>query len=282
MAPRSLKLIDAHCCSTRPHWRLVLSEWSDPYTNMAVDEAILRAYLANIVPPTLRIYGWRPPAISLGYFQKAEEILDIARCISHNVPFVRRITGGEALFHSDELTYSIVCSKDALSLPDSVKESYKTLTGFLLNAYRILGLEASFFSAVNNKSANKNCSSYCFAAIHDFDIAINGKKLGGNAQKRIKNTIFQHGSIPFTVNTKRVNLFFREELKGAEDKVISLEDALGETIDFEQFQSIVVGAFRKTFKVQFAEDSLTAFELRLVESLKREKYGNRQWKVTDV
>lgn len=261
--------------AVRDKWRLISPKYNDPYANMAIDEAILRGYIAGVAPPTLRIYGWKPSAISLGYFQKADSVLDIDNCERQKISFVRRITGGEAIFHSGDVSYSIICSKRDLALPESVKHSFKILTGFLINSYKALGLRASFFSETDVSYKQK--SSFCFAIQRDFDIAIGGKKIGGNAQKRIKNIIFQQGCIPLKLDTERIKFFIREDLSGIEDRTLALEDALNRKILFSEFASIISDSFEKTFSLKLVEGELNPFELELVELLKKEKYGSREW-----
>ena len=258
-------------------WRLISPRYNDAYANMAIDEAILRGYIAGVSPPTLRIYGWKPNAISLGYFQKAEDVLDIANCEQQKIPFVRRITGGEAIFHGGDVSYSIICSGKDLPLPKSIKHSFKILTGFLINSYKLLGLKASFFCEIKTEFRQRRRSTFCFATRQDFDIAIGGKKIGGNAQKRIKNIIFQQGCIPLKLNTERIKFFIREDLSGIENRTIALEDALSREIFFAEFASIITDSFEKTFFLKLVEGKLNPFELRLAGLLEKEKYGSREW-----
>ncbi|MCP4650824.1 MAG: lipoate--protein ligase family protein [PVC group bacterium] len=264
------------------NWRLILSQNNTPHANMATDEAILKAYAAGKAPPTLRIYSWKPESISLGYFQKAKEVLNTKRCLDQSVLFVRRITGGEAIFHGDDLTYSIICSKDDLVLPESVKESFKTISSFLINAYKAMGLEAAFSCENQDVVApimfeSRKRSDFCFAANQDFDITIKGKKIGGNAQKRRRNMIFQHGSIPLSLDINRISLFLRENLKDVKDRVISLSDAAGRKISFDDFSEIIIKSFQKTFGLELNIDKLTDEELQVANTLSREKYENKEW-----
>jgi len=259
------------------YWRLLSFKWNEPCINMAIDEAILRGYIAGAAPPTLRIYGWKPEGISLGYFQDAHQVLDIARCAERNIPFVRRTTGGEAIFHGDDVSYSIVCSRRDLAFPRPVKEGFKRLCSFLINAYRKLGLEASFFCENKGGFTKKRNSGFCLAANQAFDIAIEGKKIGGNAQKRIKDIIFQHGSIPLRLDIKRITSLLREELNGMENKIVSLEKALERNIDFNKFASMLASSFKEVFGVRLVEENLTPFELESAKQLKEEKYGSKQW-----
>lgn len=263
------------------NWRLILSGENDPYTNMAIDEAILTAHRNKSVPPTLRFYGWKPAGISLGYFQKADKVLNISNCDKDNIPFVRRVTAGQAVFHKDEITYSIICSRSDLTLPSSIKESFKMITSFLILAYKQFGQEAYFFSRGLTLSKDKK-STFCFAQSQDFDIAVNSKKIGGNAQKRLKNIIFQHGSIPLRQDLSSISSYFREDLTAIEDKVASLEELLGRYVSFDECVNIFISSFKQSFAVKLIEDELTIAEKNLAHMLKEGKYSNKLWNTAEI
>jgi lipoyl(octanoyl) transferase len=260
------------------HWRLLLSGSNDPAANMAIDEAVLRAYQNCDAAPTLRIYGWKPKGISLGYFQYPEKVLNLKNCSEYKIPFVRRITGGESIFHDDDLSYSIICSrKDLAELTDSVKESFKILSSFIIKAYKTIGLDAGFFCEAGDAGSTVRPSDFCFAKTNDFDISVCGRKLGGNAQKRIKKIIFQHGSIPLTLDVDRIKLFFREELSCLENSAVSLEKAAGRKIDFHELSSILEHSFRESFHVSLSQGELSPFEKVSAARLKEDKYNNQEW-----
>ena len=111
---------------------------------MAIDEALLCSFEQDASRPILRTYAWDPPALSLGRFQDAQEVLDLERCRRDNVAVVRRVSGGGTIYHVDELTYSIVCAPEQIPLATSVKDTFRVLTGFLIDFYRSLGLDARY------------------------------------------------------------------------------------------------------------------------------------------
>ena len=147
-------------------WRLILDKKCDGAYNMAVDEAILVNY-PNQRIPTLRIYGWQEPYISLGYSQEPEEALKPG----NTFPFVRRITGGGFILHDKEVTYSITCALEDLGLPAQVKESYRMMCGFLFNFYRSLGLFVSFAKDSANTETIGH-SPFCFSGWEEYDLVI--------------------------------------------------------------------------------------------------------------
>ncbi|MBU4304360.1 MAG: lipoate--protein ligase family protein [Candidatus Omnitrophica bacterium] len=244
---------------------------------MAVDEAILTAYDCRITSlPTLRIYGWNPAGISLGYFQRTEDVLNRPDCGKEMIPVVRRMTGGEAIFHANEVTYSISCRTGDLALSRSVKESFKILTSFIILAYKTLGLDAFFFSDTPEQKPEKG-DCFCFANREHFDISVQGRKIGGNAQKRIKQCIFQHGSIPLRIDTDMIHLLFRANAGDLKQRMISLEEALNRKVSSLECSTAMIMAFEKAFSVRLVEQGLTSWEKDCAQRLVKEKYSSRAW-----
>ena len=145
------------------NWRFIQAGFNGAYTNMAVDEAMLLSYSQGNIPPTVRIYGWRPGAFSLGYFQDPRQVLDLAECDKQNMLFVRRMTGGGVIFHHRELTYSLVCSPDSINVRGSINDSFRRVCSFLIETYKRLGLSARFAQqAAGPSREGKTRHSLCF------------------------------------------------------------------------------------------------------------------------
>jgi lipoate-protein ligase A len=258
-------------------WRLVDTGPHDGPANMAIDEALLLNFDSAISQPVLRLYGWQPPALSLGRFQSAAEVLDLGRCATAKVPVVRRITGGGVIYHGDELTYSLVCAPQQIPAAASVKASFRVLTSFLLHFYQKLGLDASY--AVDHFSAATTLgerTDFCFAGKENFDILINGKKLGGNAQRRMRSAIFQHGSIPLRNSVATGLGFLRNRPAGIEGKTTSLKE-LEVVTDSLRLKESLVEAFAEALNGSLAQDGLTAAEAEAACRLREEKYRNDGW-----
>ncbi len=257
-------------------WRLILDQKCDGYYNMAVDEAILLGYNSFKIP-TLRVYGWDKPFISLGYNQNFREVLNP----KSEIPFVRRITGGSAILHHKELTYSLVCSLEDLNLPKAVKASYRIICSFLKHFYSQLGLKASFANDLNSKSQEieKNLGEYknfCFSSWQHLDLLVEGKKIGGNAQRRRKNIIFQHGSIPQEI----APFYIRRAIKDSgdiKDQATSLEGVLGKSLNFDSLSSLLYSSFKLTFGVEFSQERLLESEEEKVTFFLKEKYKTKEW-----
>lgn len=251
-------------------WRFILDGKCDGYYNMAADEAILANYHL-LKTPTLRIYGWNKPFISLGYKQQAQEVLTSLGVF----PFTRRITAGAAILHDKELTYSITCSTGDLNLTLSVKESYMAICAFIADFYRELGLEAKFAGEINSPYLG-NYGNFCFSSCEHFDFIINGKKIGGNAQRRKRDLIFQHGSIPQDIDFPLVQKLIRGT-KGIEDKALSLDGILGRPTDFFALRSILSESFCKIFGAKLVKEKISQNEQESIGKLLEFKYQSRAW-----
>ncbi|MBN2452859.1 MAG: lipoate--protein ligase family protein [Candidatus Omnitrophica bacterium] len=245
---------------------------------MALDEAILRGYSHHSAPPTLRIYGWKPAALSIGYSQDPGEELDLERCLREPMPFVRRLTGGGIILHDDELTYSLVCSKEDLGIPRAVLSSYSVICSFLIEFYKALGIDAAFARDVITDEALGSPSALCFAAKEKHDIVISGRKIGGNAQKRTRNIIFQHGSIPLGPGRGRETAFLRRAPAADIARCsISLEEAAGRRLATGELSPVLIGAFERSFNLKLVPGRLSDTEKTVFLDLLAMKYRSDDW-----
>jgi len=254
--------------ATEQVWRFIESGHLPPATNMAVDEALIEIY-RNTGEPTFRIYGWSPCGFSLGYSQKAEAVLDIEACRRDGIPVVNRITGGGIIFHCTEVTYSIVCSEKDIGSPLTVKDGYRIICSFLLESYRRYGLDPCF--SIDCSGGNKAHSTFCFSSFEDYDILIGGRKIGGNAQKRIKKIILQHGSVPLKTDFPSVLRYVREPVSSSIEKTASLEEVVGREVKFEEFADVMQKSFCSAFSARLEEKGLTEQEKEIVNAYEKSK-----------
>ncbi|MSM40398.1 MAG: lipoate--protein ligase family protein [Geobacter sp.] len=257
-------------------WRLIRSGRLPGPRNMAIDEALLTCFDPHCSTPVLRLYGWSPPALSVGRFQDAATI-DLGRCRELGVPVVRRVTGGGAIYHAEELTYGIVCAPHHLPPAATIKETFRVLTGFLLGFYRGLGLSARY--AVESAPPGARLGErtpFCFAGQESYDILVQGKKIGGNAQRRRKEVIFQHGSIPLADSLATAMQLVREHPAGLAAMVTDL-GRLGVTAAPEELEARLAEAFAVNLGVELVSDALTAEEAARAEALAGGKYGSDDW-----
>jgi len=249
---------------------------------MAVDEALLLSFDPASSLPVLRLYGWNPPALSLGRFQKGAAVLDLARCRTDGVAVVRRVTGGGVIYHADELTYSLVCAPGQIPPAGSIKASFRVLTGFLLAFYRSLGLAAAYAADVVPEGTRLGeRTAFCFAGRESFDIIVKGLKIGGNAQRRLKGIIFQHGSIPLHNRAATGLSYMSDQTPEHAEGTLSLAEC-GVPAEENCLKEALVAAFGGYFGVELRRDSLTAMELDRVERLLVNKYSTEQWNLEGV
>lgn len=256
-------------------WRLIDTGVCTGSCNMAIDEALLRSYIPGESQPVFRLYGWHPPTLSLGRFQNAEADLDLEYCRSTGQAIVRRVTGGGAIFHADELTYSLVCSQGQIPDACGVKDSFRVLTSFLIGFYRALGLSAGYaVDLVADGTVLGQRTALCFAGKESYDILINGKKIGGNAQRRSRQVIFQHGSIPLQDRVADGLAYLKQKPCGLYTTCLQ---AFGGVLDLASLKQLLIEQFEKQMGVILQPGELTLAEQKLAEQLELEKYASDQW-----
>ena len=255
-------------------WRLLDTGEDNCYSNMAIDEALFRAYDTSCSMPIFRIYGWSPAAFSIGFSQTPAVELDLKECDRAGINFVRRMTGGGVIFHDMELTYSIICSEKDIEKTYFAKETYKTLCSFLIKAYRAMGLNAGF-SLIAYRAPKLGW--VCFNQKERYDIVIDGMKIGGNAQRRKRDLIFQHGSVPLNLNTNKYLRFLRHKTVLAKKAACSLSQAMKRDIAYNEFKRNLLGAFKKSFNAELIDDTLNPAERNLHDNLLKSKYSTKEW-----
>jgi lipoate-protein ligase A len=273
-------------------WRFISSGRQDPAYNMAVDEAILTAHSEGKVPPTVRFYGWNPATLSIGYFQKATDEINFEQLAQEGLGFVRRPTGGRAVLHDRELTYSIIVAENYPGIPRSVTEAYRVLSEGLVLGFRKLGLDAEMVQLASDEDKDKYASmgsAACFDSPSWYELVVEGRKIAGSAQTRQKQVVLQHGSILLDMDVDqlfRVLLFKNERLqerlrKQFVHKAVAINDLCRDLGRVPVTLTEVEAAFRsglaEGLDVELHEDGLTAYEHSLAEQLMAEKYANETW-----
>lgn len=259
------------------NWRVIDTGIDNGFNNMAVDEALMREFQCDCSFPVFRVYSWNPPALSIGRFQDVETVVNRNACANSGVRMVRRMTGGGAIFHENELTYSIVCSASAIEEKGGVRAYYRFLTRFLLTFYRRLGLDACYASDVMDINGASR-SEICSAGYEAEDILVENRKLGGNAQRllRGKQVIFQHGSIPITFYPNRVNSLMMKPVNDLASKACGLSD-LGVNKTMAELKELLVESFGECADTDISMSELMLGERRLADSLVLSKYDTDSW-----
>ena len=259
-----------------PAWRLIDTGPLDGPANMALDEALLSCFDAQHSLPVLRLYGWEPPALSVGRYQDAPAALDLGLCAADGIPVVRRMTGGGIIFHARELTYSIVCAPEHVGEVAGVKDGFRRLCGFLLGTYQRLGLSAAFATDLNHAGTPLGRrTAFCFAGKEEFDVLVNGQKIGGNAQRRLRGAILQHGSIPLESRVLEGLRYLKDPAPGAEGAVSLAE--LGLQPDLAALKEMLVDSFQQRLGVRLLATSPSAVELAAAAGLEQSKYRCDAW-----
>lgn len=266
------------------HWRLLFTPPASGAWNMAVDESILESIGRGESIPTLRLYAWTPACLSLGVAQPFADV-DSARLRARGWDVVRRITGGRAILHTDELTYSVIGPAHNPILAGSVLESYNRIARALLTAVQELGMSVEINEDVGQVANLSKSNPVCFEVPSTYEITVNGKKLIGSAQARRKDGVLQHGSLPLIGDLARITeaLSFADESARAEaatrllTRAATMESALGRAVDWETAASSMVRAFEAELEIQFERGELSQKEKTRAEELVREKYGNARW-----
>ncbi len=235
-------------------WRWISDGLQTAEENMAEDSALLADCEQGRVPPTVRLYGWSEPAITLGYSQKAEAELDIERCRELGIAVVRRPTGGRALLHTNELTYAVVAPVSLAPFNRGLKATFQAVSEALLVGLQGLGIRGDLNTRKERSAPGVSRSPACFASLNHCEITVDGKKLVGSAQKRTSKAFLQHGSLIIESDHElfaSVLKFDSEsERIATQQRLMCSTTALNQVSDrkfsFEEISAALQEGFRKT------------------------------------
>jgi lipoate-protein ligase A len=233
--------------------------------NMAIDEALLGSVSRGESPPVLRLYRWSPPCVTVGYFQSLEAEVDLDACRASGVDAVRRLTGGGAVFHDDEITYSIVLPLGHELAPDDILESYRLICSGLIGGLGLLGVDARF-EPIN-------------------DIAAGGKKVSGNAQTRRQGCLLQHGTILLDLSPERMFSLLKvpaEKLKGklveeVKARVTSLRALLGRAVSYAEAAEALSNGCSSAWSAELEPLRLSSAEEAEARRLSAERFSSPEW-----
>lgn len=244
-------------------WRLLETGARPGAWNMSCDVALLAAVERGAEPPVLRLYGWDPPAVSLGRHQPDPDPQALARLAALGVDWVRRPTGGRAVYHGaleTELTYSVVARLDEPPLAGGLAFAYRRIHEALAAGLVRLGAEPAFAGAPTHRAPRPVSRLACFAASVPWEIVANGRKLVGSAQRRGRKALLQHGSIPLAGDQRPLE----EAWPGALDPgtVTTVSAAAGRTVSFGEAADAIAAGFAETFQIEFLTHSRNGGHLR--------------------
>lgn len=256
------------------------------FWNMAMDEAILEHMGSKKSQTTLRLYAWSPPCLSLGHAQPFSDV-NKEKLDSLGWDIVRRITGGRAILHTDELTYSVIGPHDEPRLAGGVLESYLCISQALLASVRKLGIDAQTVEReTQSGELQKNQDPVCFEVPSNYEITSKGKKLIGSAQARKMKGILQHGTLPLYGDLTRIleglnEPGLEENLWGSkrriQERATTVENAIGRKVSWNEAAQSMIQAFEETLNISFIDSKPTLDELNRTEEFIKVKYSHPDW-----
>ncbi len=233
------------------NFRVITSFDNSAKMNMSVDKTLASLFKEGDLP-IIRFYTWEK-SFTVGISQDPQSYA--SQFVEYKDNFAKRMTGGGTLFHGDDISYSLVLPTSSLK-GLNVKQTYEMICTFLINFYKNLGLDAKY--AKDIESINLSKSEFCQVGFEAYDIIVNGLKIGGNAQKRSKNMVFQHGSIPLR------SVFKNKEMGN------SLLD-IGIDLSYEEAMKKLQQSFEETFNTKLNASDLNADEKKYLKKLLEEQ-----------
>lgn len=247
---------------------------------MAIDEAILNAVSEGRSPPTIRFYSWRPPCVSVGYAQPMRAVIDLEACAERGYELVRRPTGGRAVLHIDELTYSVTAPQNEPRVQGDIVTSYRRLSRGLVAGLRRLGAHVDLAEGEDDGGAG---SAACFDVPSHYEVTALGRKLVGSAQARRRGVVLQHGALPLRGDVGRLAEVLalaseeREALRGKlRRRAIALNEAVGRLVSWEEAMEALAVGFGQALRLALVREDLTRHELAAATRLQM-RYSSEQW-----
>ena len=234
-------------------WELIIDGPADGTSNMAIDAALLDEVENSPEPQTIvRFYQWVRPTVSLGRNQQIGKAVDTAYCAANGIDIVHRPTGGRAVLHDDELTYAVI-SNDVSHFGDTIYGNYKRVSEALCAAFRRVGVDAVLACDTRKPSMEGlEKDPPCFVSTSRYELMVNGRKIVGSAQRRLRRSFLQHGSMPIVSDPERLArvtkigdaALLRAEMAG-------VTEFLPERPTIEGLTNAMVEAFRDYFSIEF-------------------------------
>ncbi len=260
-------------------WRIIPFEYGDPFENMAVDEAIFREGRQTKMPPTIRFYGWKNQAVSLGYFQNAEREINCGYCRERGIDIVRRPTGGRAVLHGDDLTYSVVAGENSPHFTSDIVETYSIISTCLIRGLKKSGINAEMVK--EGRSGNGSEDAFCFSTSCRNELLAEGKKICGSAQVRAKGVFLQHGSLLVGFDPAEVCAVItkdtRADTEALDRSVTSIRRTIGESVGMDTLCHNIAAGFEEVLNIRLMDGKLFPEEERIRDNLLEKKYRNARW-----
>jgi len=262
-------------------WRLINYSRYNAYENMAIDEAIFRETIKNKKQPTIRFYGWQSAAVSIGYFQDPQKELNLEQCRYLGIDVVRRLTGGKAVLHNNEITYCVVAGAGEKSFPADILGTYKAVSDCLIQGLSYLGIQANIASDCL-RMKDVDLKSCCFSVASRNELLVAGRKICGSAQMRTSGGFLQHGSLLLTFDPEKalsviLTSSTSEQRAKLRKTVAAINEVVANPIETSDICHALKKGFAEVLGIEIAEESLTPPEIKLKNEL-IEKYRDLNWK----
>lgn len=258
-------------------WRYIEEGLNSGAYNMAVDAAMLQCCEPDSGTPTLRLYGWEAPTLSIGYSQPVGREIDRSRLEEQGIPWVRRPTGGRAILHEQELTYSVVAPVSHPLFAGGLKATFSAISGALLKGLTGLGLDHAQVNRgkKTNPEPGLRASPACFALLNHCEITVDGRKLVGSAQRRTQTAFVQHGSILIHINRQRLNSVLKfangyqraRNLEVLQQNTVTLSEVCDSIPAFSEVRAAIRRGFEAWFGGTWIRGELSSQEQSLLRSL---------------
>jgi lipoate-protein ligase A len=257
------------------NWRLLLHPHLPGYRQMAIDEALLEMARAG-KPPVMRFYTWQKPTLSLGYFQNYKRVVQQSFVVHNNIDVVRRITGGRAVLHQYEVTYSLAGSLENEFANQSLRETYRLIANALDLGLKQMGVDRSLIQTDSGSNRAEAKLPQCFVSVSQFEHSAGMKKIIGSAQKRSRDRFLQHGSILLDFDAHLQNGCIQNPDPEIEQKVAPLNRLLQRDIRLEEIVERFSGAFEQVFQTRMQLSQLNDSELEQSAALEK-TYQSEDW-----
>jgi lipoate-protein ligase A len=236
-----------------PPWHLILDDALDGTSNMAIDAALLDEVEQASSPRTIvRFYRWKRPTISLGRNQKVDAAVDLSFCEANGVDIVHRPTGGRAVLHDDEMTYA-VASNDTQSFGDTIYANYRSVSEALCEGFRRLGVPAVLAPETRRSPTSvSGVDLPCFVSPSRYELTVDGRKIVGSAQRRLRRSFLQHGSMQIECDREKLAVATRmNDSSVLYQEMAGLAEFLPQRPSIEKLTEALIAGFQSRFAIEF-------------------------------
>lgn len=267
-------------------WRLIHSGALNGAMNMALDEALYEAVSRGDSPPLVRLYRWQPATVTLGYAQRDPSAVNFAACRDYGFDVVRRSTGGRAVLHQHEVTYALIAPLDEPLFSGGILESYRAIAKPLQSMLASLGVDAELVPA-RRSTRVADIHEICFTAPASYELAVNGQKIAGSAQKRNDRAFLQHGSVPVELDVdvmarvlgKAGRTDQTASVRLLSSKVGWINRYLAQPVTLPLVEEAMASAFREAISGAWQLSEVSATEWQRAEQLYVERFHCPEWRV---